>query len=200
MTKEAPASRAFPRAFDLLGAERFAVAFSVPAFFGAPKPMVVRQAISDGRFAVCAFGNRPCDRLGIMAIDARRGPAGGLESLHLVDQIGQRQRPVDRDAVVVEQHGELVELEMAGERDRLVTEAFHQVAVGGEHIGAMVDQLVAERAANALGDRHTDRIAEPLAERPGGGLDAGRDEVLGMAGVSEPSWRKRLISSIVDPR
>ena len=34
---------------DLLGAERRAVAFSVPALVGAPKPMVVRQAISDGR-------------------------------------------------------------------------------------------------------------------------------------------------------
>ena len=33
-----------------------------------------------------------------------------------------------------------------------------------------------------LGDRHADRVAEALAERAGGGLDAGRDEVLRMAG------------------
>ena len=34
----------------------------------------------------------------------------------------------------------------------------------------------------ALRDRHADRVAEALAERPGGGLDAGRMAVFGMAG------------------
>ncbi len=71
---------------------------------------------------------------------------------------------------------------MAGERDRLLADALHQVAVGGEHIGPVVDQVVAELGRqHALGDRHADRIAEPLAERAGGGLDTHRVAVLGMA-------------------
>ena len=70
---------------------------------------------------------------------------------------------------------ELVELEMAGERDRLLADAFHQVAVGGEHVGRVIDDVVAELGREMpLGDRHADGIAEALAERAGGGLDARR--------------------------
>src|SRR5262249_61366491 len=52
------------------------------------------------------------DRLGIVPVDARRRPAGGLEALDLIDGIRKRQRTVDRDGVVVEQYDQLVELEM----------------------------------------------------------------------------------------
>ena len=77
---------------------------------------------------------------------------------------------------------ELVELEMAGERDRLLADPFHQVAVGGEHIGRMIDGVVAEFGGEMpLGDRHADGVGETLAERAGGGLDARRDEIFRMA-------------------
>ena len=136
------------------------------------------------------------DRRRIVAVDPRRRPAGRLEALHLIDGVGERQRPVDGDAVVVEQHDQLVQLQMPGERDRLLADAFHQVAVGGEHVGRVIDDVAAELGGEMpLGDRHADRIGQALAERPGGGLDAGRVAVFrdGRA-VSEPSWRKRLIS------
>ena len=72
---------------------------------------------------------------------------------------------------------------MAGERNRLLADAFHQVAVGGEHIGRMIDDVVAVLGREMpLGNRHADGIAETLAERAGGGLDAGGDEILRMAG------------------
>ena len=72
---------------------------------------------------------------------------------------------------------------MAGDRDRLVADALHQVAVGGDDVGAVVDDVVAElRRHQALGERHADGVAEPLAERAGGGLDAGGDEILRVAG------------------
>ena len=75
-------------------------------------------------------------------------------------RVGQRQRPVDRDAVVVEEHDEAVELQVPGERDRLLADPLHQVAVGGEHVGAVVDELVAELGVqHALGERHADRGA-----------------------------------------
>ena len=77
----------------------------------------------------------------------------------------------------------LLSLQVAGERDRLLADAFHQIAVGGEHIGVVIDELVAElRGQMPLGDRHADRVGEALAERAGGGLDARRvTEFSGMA-------------------
>ena len=33
---------------------------------------------------------------------------------------------------------------MAGERDRFLADAFHQAAVAGDHVGAVVDEIVAE--------------------------------------------------------
>ena len=47
----------------------------------------------------------------------------------------------------------------------------------------MIDDVAAEQCGEvALGDRHADGVGEPLAERAGGGFDAGRVAVFGMAG------------------
>src|SRR5688572_1017574 len=67
---------------------------------------------------------------------------------------------------------------MPGQRNRLLTYALHQVAVGGEHEGEMIDNLFAEFGGEmALRDRHADRVGESLAKRAGRGLDARGDEV-----------------------
>ena len=72
---------------------------------------------------------------------------------------------------------------MPGERDGFLADAFHQVAVGGEHVSLVIDHVGAELGGEMpLGDRHADRVGEPLPERAGGGLDAGRMAVFGMAG------------------
>ncbi len=72
---------------------------------------------------------------------------------------------------------------MPGERDGFLADAFHQVAVGNEHVGRVIDDVAAEHGGEVpLGDRHADRIGETLAERAGGGFDAGRVAVLRMAG------------------
>ena len=75
---------------------------------------------------------------------------------------------------------------MPGDRGRLARDAFHQVAVAADAEDAMIEQarLVALEARPQMlrRHRHPDAVAEALAERPGGGLDAGRDAVLGMAG------------------
>ena len=76
-----------------------------------------------------------------MPVDARRRPPGSLEPFHLVDRIGKRQRAVDGDAVIVEQHDQPVEPEVPSERDRLLGHALHEVAVGDEHIGVVVDDV-----------------------------------------------------------
>ena len=149
-----------------------------------------RRAVADGGLAgdqrrLVGFlraGDRGRNRLRIMAVDQFGRPAGGLEALHLVDRIGDRGRAVDRDAVVVVQHDHLVELPVPGHRDRFLRHAFHQVAVGGEHVGVMADHLLAEFGGQHLfRQRHADRGGDALAERAGGGLDALGVEVLGMA-------------------
>ena len=61
---------------------------------------------------------------------------------------------------------------MAGERDRLLANAFHQVAVRGEHVGVVVDDARKLRSQHPLGHRHADRGRDALPQRPGGGLDA----------------------------
>ena len=72
---------------------------------------------------------------------------------------------------------------MPGERQRLVADPLHQAAVAAEHIGVVIDEVVAELGGEqALGERHADRIGDALAERPGRHLDAGREAALGMAG------------------
>ena len=132
------------RALDLFGAERLAV--------GRGLALLGRRAVADHGLAGdqrrLVGAARPLDgagdRLGIVTVDALRRPAGGLEALDLVVRHGERRRPVDRDRVVVEQHDQLVELEVPGERDRLLADALHQAAVAGDHIRVVVDDGVAE--------------------------------------------------------
>ena len=71
---------------------------------------------------------------------------------------------------------------MPGERDRLVADPLHQAAVAGDHIGEMIDAIVAEpRVHQPLGQRHADGGGDALPERPGGRLDARRVAILGMS-------------------
>ena len=72
---------------------------------------------------------------------------------------------------------------MPGERDRLLADTLHEIAVGGERVGMMVHELRPERGGKvAFGDRHADRVTEALAERAGRRLHPRRHEILGMAG------------------
>ena len=94
---------------DLLGAERRAVAFSVPPLVGAPKPMVVRQAIIDGRSDFRAASMRRRDRRRIVAVDARWRPSRRPRSASPDRRESESDgRAVDGDAVVVVQHDQLV--------------------------------------------------------------------------------------------
>ena len=73
--------------------------------------------------------------------------------------------------------------EMARQRRGLVADALHHAAVAGDHERVVVLRVVAETGAQAaLGDRHADRVAEALSERPGGDLDADGVAGLGVTG------------------
>ncbi len=150
---------------------------------GAPLPITVRQAISDGRsVSALAAADGPLDGRGVMPVHGSRMPAIRREAHDLVVGDGERGGAVDRDAVVVEQHDQAAEAQVSGQGRRFVADAFHQAAIAGDHIGVVVDEPVAEAGGEvALGQRHADRVGQPLAERPGRGLDPERMTVFGMA-------------------
>ncbi len=167
---------------DLLGSQRRAM--------GRGGAGLGRRAIADHRPAGDQAGavrdlrprQRVGDRLRGMAVDALGIPAERAEAPDGIVAGGERGGAVDGDPVVVEEDGEPVQLQMAGQRAGFVADPFHQAAVAGEGIGAVVDQLRAEAPGqHALGQRHAHRIGEPLAQGARGGLDARRVAELGVA-------------------
>ena len=67
----------------------------------------------------------------------------------------------------VPHHDQPVELLHPRQRDRLVLMPFHQAAIAGHHIGVVVDDLAPPARGQALlGDRHPDRVRQPLPSGP----------------------------------
>ena len=113
------------------------------------------------------------------------GPAVGLEALAHVVVVGEIGRALDRDLVVVVDADQLAEPEVAGQRGRLAGDALLHVAVAGDEVRVMVDDLlrgpVELRREVSLGEREADRVADALAERAGRDLDPGGVPELGVA-------------------
>ena len=73
---------------------------------------------------------------------------------------------------------------MPGDRRGLLADPLHQVAVGGDRVDVVVDDSsagpVVALGQEPLGDRQPDGVGDPLSERAGRRLDAGRQpELLG---------------------
>src|SRR6186997_88609 len=82
---------------------------------------------------------------------------------------------------------------MARERDRLLADALHEVAVASHTVGVVIDQLIAVAPVEQpLRESHADGIAEPLAERAGRGLDARGMAILRMTGRARAELAKAL--------
>ena len=171
------------RAGNFFGTERRAVRRG--------RARLLRRAIADHGLAgdeprLAVVGLRRRERLAhgvhVVAVDGERIPARRLEAPDLILARRERRRPVDRDAVVIEEHDQAAEAEVASERDRFLRDAFHEAAVAGNHVRAVVEQLAMPRIPDALGDRHADGIGETLAERARRRLDAFGMTVLGMSG------------------
>src|SRR3546814_3160968 len=88
------------------------------------------------------------------------------------------------DLVVVVEHVELAQLQVSGERRGFGGDAFHQVAIAGDHPGAVIDDdvpgAVVPRGQLRLGHGHAHGVGEALSQRSGGDLDARGMAALGM--------------------
>ncbi len=98
------------------------------------------------------------DRLAIMAIHAFHRPVQGPETRQGVVGDGERGRPVDRDAVVVEQHDQAVEREVTGQRGGLVADSLHQAAIAGNDPGAVVDEVAEAVRHDPFAQGHADGV------------------------------------------
>ena len=142
------------------------------------RPVLDLLGLCDGRLEAV--------QLDVLA-EVDRVPPVGLEALGHV--LGERHRhvAVELDAVVVVERDQAPELEVAGERAGLRGHALLDVAVGGDRVRVVVDDLVPgpvePRGQHALGQRHADGVRDALAQRPGRRLDPGRVAVLGVTGA-----------------
>ncbi len=104
-------------------------------------------------------------------------------------RLGDVRVVLDRDRVVVVEHDEVAQLLVRGQRGGLVADALLDVTVGDDRVDVVVERAAAGRrvrveqaALPAGGHRHADRVRQPLAERPGGGLHPRGEPVLRVAG------------------
>ena len=124
----APAQR-LARTLDLIRAQRRAMAARRARLGGGAKPD--RGLAGDHHRLVRHLGvvERLVDGGGVMAVHFQRHPARALKALTVVHGVGQSGIAIDLDGVVVPQHHQLVELEMAGERDGFLADAFLKIAI-----------------------------------------------------------------------
>ena len=154
--------------------------------------MTVLQAISVGLSERRAHSMAPAMASGSWPSMRCAAQPEACEALDLVVGHGQRGRPVDGDRVVVEQHDQLVELEVAGERDRLLADALHQAAVAGDARRCSgrrcrsPSRALSSRSASAM----PTALPRPWPSGPVVVSMPGAWPYSGWPAVLEPSWRK----------
>ncbi len=173
---------------DLVGTERGAVRIGTA--------LLVGRAVADGGTddhqrrspgVGDGFAQRDVERreIGVAIVDAQHLPTVRREPT--TDVLGERQRggTVERYVVAVVEANQFPEPQVAGERCRLGRHAFHEIPVGHQRVGSMVDDGVARTIETVrertLGDRHAHSVGDALAERARRGLDSRRHERLGMS-------------------
>jgi hypothetical protein len=123
---------------DLVCAERRTVRLGAAGLVGRAVPDR-RLAGDEGRaLALLRLFDGAADRFGIMTVDGKRVPAGRSEAFDLIGGVGNADRAVDRDAVVIPKHDQLVQLEVTGKRNGFLADAFHEAAIADQRIGVVI--------------------------------------------------------------
>ena len=117
-----------------------------------------------------------------MAINFKHRPARSAETHHLVRAVRQGYLAINGDVVVVPQHDQLAQFVTSGQTNGLLGNTLHQATVASNHIGVVIDHLLAvTRALDFLGNGKADRIGDALTQRAGGGFNPFHMAVLRMA-------------------
>ena len=163
---------------------------AIGAAMGLAGPCDGRRAIADDRLArdhdrlvlILRPAQRLVDLFGIVSVDGLRRPACRLKACALIGRIGKLRPAINGDRIVVEKNNQLVELQMPGQRDRFMADAFHEAAIASNNPGLVIDKIIPEaRVQMPLRDRHADGCRDALAKRPRRRLDARRHEIFWMA-------------------
>ena len=179
-------AQGFAGEFDFFGAQGFAV--------GLGGACTVGRALADGGLAddqggfvgaVLGSSDGFGDSRSVVAIyGIDHIPATGGKALGGVVDEPRGDLTVDRDAVVVVQGNQLVQLPGAGQGHGLVADAFHQAAVTQEHVGVVIDNFVVIfvelSRQHFLGQGHAHGVGDALAQWAGGGFHAGGDAHFGV--------------------
>ena len=112
-------------------------------------------------------------------------PVVGGEARHAVLGEGHLGGTVERDQVVVVEHDELAQPEVAGQRRRFRGDALHEVAVARDRVGVVVDDrrgrvVEACRRGSASATAMPTALPKPWPSGPGRGLDPRGVAVLGV--------------------
>ena len=171
-------------ALDFLGAKRAAVAAAGAGLGGrALADGGLRRDQAGARIGL-RFGQRCIDLAEIMPVAGHHMPAGGAEAGRHVLAAGQAHRAIDGNGVVVPDHVQPAQLQVAGQRNRLLADTLHQAAIAGNHPGAVIHQAIPEHTVQVpLGHGHAHRHRQPLPQRPCGAFNARQLGVLGVAGA-----------------
>ena len=182
-----PAVR-FLRQPYLIRAQGFAVRFlGVLPVGRAPADMRVDDDQRGTRHFALRRPDGHVDQLQVVHVgDVQHVPVPAAEARGHVVAEGQRGAALDGDVIVVVEPDQVRQAEMSRDRRCFVADAFHQVAIAAEDVGAIVEGIAAVLAElggqPALRHGEANRVRNALPQRAGGGLDAWRQAVLRMAG------------------
>ena len=172
------------------GIDEFRPAFAV-ALGGAGdfRDAFSDQGLGDDHLRTAVFVllggfNRGGDGGDVLAVDGDRVPALGGEILLGILALGELGHGVERHVVGIINEDEVVEAVVPGEGDGLLGDTFLEAAVAVDAEDVLVENRVLRRVEAGggafSGERVADGIADALAERAGGRLDAGCLVELGM--------------------
>ena len=140
---------------------------------------------------------RLLERVEVVAVvDLLHVPVVGTVARRHVLGEHERGRARECHVVVVVEDDEPSEPEVTGERACLTLDALHHVAIAGEDIGIVAEDLVSRtvvpRCQMGFGDGHPERVADALAERTGRGFDSRGQMALRVPGRQAPPLPEAL--------